>query len=206
MDAGSTVVDVTARTGRRAAHPRWPTTVAASPRDELPLALERHATSKIASLDDEQVGFMGFRGGEALAAIAAVSRMGITSRTRFPMPGASTPRELAPAALNHGTVIDVADLYFNTARRKFLKSRGTEFSALRRRLPARRPQPAGWPATQPQRPVNKAGYPPAPRARVRLLGATTSWPPYVRRNPACSRCMASSTGYSRSSRDASSST
>ncbi|NTV10075.1 MAG: DNA mismatch repair endonuclease MutL, partial [Zoogloea sp.] len=101
-------------------------------RDELALALERHATSKIASLEDlEHVGTMGFRG-EALAAIAAVSRMSITSLAE----GAAhawridaDSRTLAPAALNHGTVVDVADLYYNTpARRKFLKSEATEFA------------------------------------------------------------------------------
>ncbi|GHT81488.1 DNA mismatch repair protein MutL [Betaproteobacteria bacterium] len=101
-------------------------------RAELPIALERHATSKITSLDDlEQVGTLGFRG-EALAAIAAVARTTLTSRAA----GAehawritSEGREPVPAALNGGTVIEVADLYYNTpARRKFLKSTQTEFA------------------------------------------------------------------------------
>jgi len=102
------------------------------PRDDLPLALARHATSKIASLDDlERVASYGFRG-EALASIAAVARVSITSRT------ADAPHawkldagtaESAPAALTEGTVIVVADLYFNTpARRKFLKTTGTEYA------------------------------------------------------------------------------
>ena len=100
-------------------------------KDDLALALERHATSKIASLEDlEAVGTMGFRG-EALAAIASVARTKITSRAQ----GAAhawriteREREPAPAALNGGTVIEVEDLYYNTpARRKFLKSEGTEF-------------------------------------------------------------------------------
>ena len=131
MDAGSTVVEVQLEQGgvRRI---RVSDDGCGIPKEELPLALERHATSKIGSLDDlEHVGTMGFRG-EALAAIAAVSRMSITSRADG-APHAwridADPRELAPAALNHGSVVDVADLYFNTpARRKFLKSEGTEFA------------------------------------------------------------------------------
>jgi len=101
-------------------------------RAELPLALARHATSKITSLDDlERVSTMGFRG-EALAAIAGVSRMSITSRaageTHAWRIEAGRP-EAVPAALAQGTVVEVADLYFNTpARRKFLKSDATEYA------------------------------------------------------------------------------
>jgi DNA mismatch repair protein MutL len=102
------------------------------PRADLPLAFARHATSKIATLDDlERVASYGFRG-EALASIAAVARVSITSRTA----GAGHAWKLdagapdsAPAALAAGTVIVVEDLYFNTpARRKFLKSAATEFA------------------------------------------------------------------------------
>lgn len=103
--------------------------------DDLALALTRHATSKIASLDDlEAVASLGFRG-EALASVASVSRTHITSRTRDAahawriQSDGSLISEVAPAALDSGTVIEVNDLYFNTpARRKFLKTEGTEFA------------------------------------------------------------------------------
>ncbi|MDP2433764.1 MAG: DNA mismatch repair endonuclease MutL [Pseudomonadota bacterium] len=111
--------------------------------DDLKLALTRHATSKIASLDDlERVASLGFRG-EALASIASVARLTLTSRVveaaHAWKAGAldgklHTPE---PAALARGTVVEVRDLFFNTpARRKFLKSPPTEFAhcdeALRR--------------------------------------------------------------------------
>ena len=102
-------------------------------RDELALALTRHATSKIATLDDlERVATMGFRG-EALASVAAVARLTLTSRRtddahawRLAAHDASEPQ---PAALAAGTVVEMRDLYYNTpARRKFLKSETTEFA------------------------------------------------------------------------------
>ena len=102
--------------------------------EDLAMALTRHATSKIASLDDlEAVASLGFRG-EALASIASVSRTQISSRaldTKHAWRIASNGSEISPiepTALDAGTIIEVDDLYFNTpARRKFLKTEGTEF-------------------------------------------------------------------------------
>src|SRR5205814_9709621 len=103
-------------------------------RDDLPLALARHATSKIRSLEDlEGVRSMGFRG-EALASIAAVSRVSSTACPREAPTGAANRAEgphigeVEPAARAPGTTVTVADLYFNPpARRKFLRSEATEF-------------------------------------------------------------------------------
>lgn len=99
--------------------------------EALGLALERHATSKIASLDDlESVASMGFRG-EALASIASVSRLDISSRTADEAQGwrlQPGERQPAPTPMEQGTLIEVRDLFYNTpARRKFLKSTTTEF-------------------------------------------------------------------------------
>jgi DNA mismatch repair protein MutL len=102
--------------------------------DDLAMALTRHATSKIFSLEDlENVASLGFRG-EALASIASVSRTQISSRaidTKYAWRITSEGSEIAPlepTALDVGTIIEVNDLYFNTpARRKFLKQEATEF-------------------------------------------------------------------------------
>jgi DNA mismatch repair protein MutL len=108
------------------------------PAAQLPLALARHATSKIASLSElENVVTLGFRG-EALASIASVAQLTLTSRT-VDAPHAweiscthnaagQVQHKVSPSAAAIGTTVDVQDLYFNTpARRKFLKTEQTEF-------------------------------------------------------------------------------
>jgi len=104
-------------------------------KEQLTLALSRHATSKISNIDDlEHITSMGFRG-EALASISAVSRLTLTSKPvsqaqawQAQAEGQQMTVEIKPAAHPDGTSIDVVDLFFNTpARRKFLRTGKTEF-------------------------------------------------------------------------------
>ncbi len=107
-------------------------------KEDLPLALNRHATSKITELDDlENVSSLGFRG-EALASIASVSRLTMISRTpeaseawKVETEGRDMDANVSPAAHPPGTNVEVRDIFFNTpARRKFLRTEQTEYKRI----------------------------------------------------------------------------
>jgi len=134
LDAGATQIDIDLVAGG-VKRIRVADNGAGIQREDLPLAVARHATSKIASVMDlEAIASLGFRG-EALAAIAAVSRMSLASRARgkphawrIAVDG-GTVQPIAPAALAEGTAITVEELFFNTpARRKFLRTEATEWA------------------------------------------------------------------------------
>ncbi|QQZ29713.1 DNA mismatch repair endonuclease MutL [Thiothrix subterranea] len=134
LDAGSTRVEIDIEQGG-SKRIRIRDNGGGIPHEELALALSRHATSKIASLDDlEQVRSLGFRG-EALPSIASVSRLILSSRHADASQGwqlFGDGQEVfdAPEPVAHatGTTVDVVDLFFNIpARRKFLKTEKTEF-------------------------------------------------------------------------------
>ena len=136
LDAGATKIDLEIESGGTRLI-RVTDNGSGIERDELPLALVRHATSKIASLDDlESLTTLGFRG-EALPSIGSVARLKLTSRaTRNDQAWSlvcdgGEHQDLKPAAHPVGTSVEVRDLFFNTpARRKFLRTERTEFSHL----------------------------------------------------------------------------
>jgi len=137
LDAGAAEVQVTLEQGG-AKRVQVDDDGAGLSKEDLPLALARHATSKIRTLDELQgVATLGFRG-EALASIASVARLSITSRVKDAARGVgdaahawsiySERGKATPAARAPGTTVLVEDLYFNTpARKKFLRSEPTEF-------------------------------------------------------------------------------
>ena len=133
LDAGSTQIDIECEAGG-IGRIRIRDNGSGIRADELPLALSRHATSKIFDLDDlEAVGTLGFRG-EALASIASVSRLDLLSAvegesgSKVSVEGREMEPLIEVSAHPRGTTVDVRDLFFNTpARRKFLKTEKTEF-------------------------------------------------------------------------------
>jgi DNA mismatch repair protein MutL len=134
LDAGATQIDVDVA-GGGVKRLRVADNGAGIEREELALAVARHATSKIAVPSDlEAIASLGFRG-EALASIAAVSRFALASRAegrphawRIEVEG-GTARPVQPAALARGTTVTVEELFFNTpARRKFLRTEATEWA------------------------------------------------------------------------------
>src|SRR5436305_3455007 len=134
LDAGATQVDVDVA-GGGIKRLRVADNGAGIEREDMALAIARHATSKIAVVTDlEAIATLGFRG-EALASIAAVSRFALASRAkgkphawRIEAEG-GTVSPVAPAALATGTTVTVEEVYFNTpARRKFLRTEGTEWA------------------------------------------------------------------------------
>ena len=137
LDAGASKVDVEIEQGGVKLM-RIRDNGAGIDKEDLPLALSRHATSKIQVLEDlEAVGSLGFRG-EALASISSVSRLSLTSRQasqenawQVQTEGRDMEATIEPAAHPEGTTVEVKDLFFNTpARRKFLKTEKTEFRHL----------------------------------------------------------------------------
>jgi len=128
LDAGSTQIDIDCEAGG-IGRIRIRDNGSGIRSDELPLALSRHATSKIFDLDDlEAVSTLGFRG-EALASIASVSRLDLISAvegqagSKVSVEGRDMAPSIEASAHPRGTTVDVRDLFFNTpARRKFLKT------------------------------------------------------------------------------------
>jgi DNA mismatch repair protein MutL len=138
LDAGATRVDIDVESGGGKLIRIRDNGAGMAP-DDLPLALARHATSKIASLEDlERVSSLGFRG-EALASIGSVSRLTLTSNDQergsegssAACEGRDMEVQVKPAPHPRGTTVEVRDLFFNTpARRKFMRTEKTEFNHL----------------------------------------------------------------------------
>jgi len=135
LDAGATKIDVEVQQGGAKLLKVRDNGFGIS-KEQLPLALSRHATSKIAQLEDlEAVSTLGFRG-EALASIASVSRLSLTSNCddggwMATSEGRDMAVQLKPAAHPPGTSVEVRDLFFNTpARRKFLRTDNTEYKRI----------------------------------------------------------------------------
>ena len=137
LDAGATRIDISLENGGVKRMLVRDNGEGVSP-DDLKLALERHATSKIQEQEDlEGISTLGFRG-EALASIASVSKLTMTSNAsdeksgwRVRSEGESMRSALEPAAHPRGTTVDVEDLFYNTpARRKFLRTERTELSRI----------------------------------------------------------------------------
>jgi DNA mismatch repair protein MutL len=146
---------------------------------DLALAVDRHATSKLDDEDLLQIRTLGFRG-EALPSIGAVARLGITTRhTSEPHAWslsveAGDKSQVMPAALGHGTRVEVNDLFYATpARLKFLKTDRTEAEAIRevvRRLAMARPDIAFTLAGEERAPVTWAAALPGAAGRLTRLG------------------------------------
>jgi DNA mismatch repair protein MutL len=135
LDAGATIVKIDIEKGG-AKRIRINDDGKGIVKNELSLALSRHATSKIKDLDDlEAISSLGFRG-EALASVSSVARLTLTSKPvaqesawQAKAEGRDMAVTVQPAAHPNGTTIDVCDLFFNTpARRKFLRTEKTEFA------------------------------------------------------------------------------
>ncbi|MBN2701675.1 MAG: DNA mismatch repair endonuclease MutL, partial [Methylothermaceae bacterium] len=139
LDAGASRIDVTIEAGG-AGLIRVRDDGTGIARDDLPLAIARHATSKIASLEDlTRVSSLGFRG-EALPSIASVARVELMSRIaedtcgwRYLVSSGEHPSDPIPVAHPPGTTVSVADLFYSVpARRKFLRTEQTEFGHIQR--------------------------------------------------------------------------
>jgi DNA mismatch repair protein MutL len=178
LDAGASRIDVlTDGGGRRLI--RVTDDGEGMPRADLALAVERHATSKLADDDLIAIVTLGFRG-EALPSIGSVARLAIATRHRSEAHAwsievdAGTKSELKPAALGEGTRVEVRDLFYATpARLKFLKLDRTEADAVReavRRLAMSRPDVAFTLAGEERAPVTFAATLPGATGRLTRLG------------------------------------